>query len=1113
MATSSDPALSPQTGVPEAGSTTPPAPPPAESQSEDPFERAVSAFEREVRSVLDRFEAGIRRDVADPLRVAIESAAERHRRLVESADIVQPVAPDENGRARIWQQIRTYRGAVRKEVLDPLLDALNRIDGGARIIGLGQSIATGWANLVDAAPSEIRHVEPPSLYAPAGGDPLTWRIRKTFVRSGRSLAARGRRFVARVRRWFGVRTPRPRRRMHVVPFARLAAWHVAVRLRPLRSHWVDALCADHAATTSAVENAVSQWVHRFLDIGRSLDHALNHGRILDSGEDSPGLKLHAETAVDASVYDAIRIGCDEFQARLEAIAVETDPAPFRGIDAKLAAAHHEFAADCDHVDTFMLDPARRESPLVVSRAEKEEQRRATLWPACIERIRGRIELGIRLESFRQDSLNLHDRFIGEIRSLCDERMRKLMADGRDVLAGLRDGIDPVFERARPGSDTGALAGAIRALAADATGGLERSLGKPFRRFQQERAVEAAAERCVDGLIACVAGLPAVIAVQEPSAGDEPIDPDGRVVRVRLRQHAEQAWDAVLLEQIRTSVRPFQEIMDRITDEITQIQTVIRFNIDASIDELSDEVTAARLDGARELALNGFDRSIASLDSLAAAVTAAFEPFVEATFEIQCRGWDRLDERIGVEDRMQEQLLDLGYRTRLALRNAVNEGTAILNRAVSASLRQFELIRKRVRELVRIGQSAVEGERATRADMQRTIDALSNIDSLLAGLPLVYRRLFSFQPVVDPVMLEGRRPDLDEIAHHYQHWRDGITDALVITGSDCNGLTSFVNVACRTLFADADVSRITLDSRIDGEAEAVARISEALGIPLPTEPRFDTLSRVILEHGRGQRPAVCVVENLEHLFLRTASGNGVLGTFVSFMSHTDSCILWIGIAGNPMWNFFERVEPTTARLAQRHVLAPLDQDVIEALILNRHMRSGLPLRFVAPRVSSTLLRRRLSRAGTEQDRQAILRTDYFERLFRVTGENVLLSLFYWLRSARIDEGSESLLAQPVEPLSFGYLESLTLQQSFSLKAFFDHGTLTLDDHDRIFQMDHEASRQIFESLGNLLLIEPTDQLRQLANFTFSTINDERRYRIRPLVVHPVLLYLRSRNMID
>ena len=49
---------------------------------------------------------------------------------------------------------------------------------------------------------------------------------------------------------------------------------------------------------------------------------------------------------------------------------------------------------------------------------------------------------------------------------------------------------------------------------------------------------------------------------------------------------------LLLEQLRTSVRPFQTVMEKIAAEIAQIHTVIRFNIDASIDELSDDVTAA-----------------------------------------------------------------------------------------------------------------------------------------------------------------------------------------------------------------------------------------------------------------------------------------------------------------------------------------------------------------------------------------------------------------------------------------------------------------------------------------------------------------------------------------
>jgi hypothetical protein len=126
--------------------------------------------------------------------------------------------------------------------------------------------------------------------------------------------------------------------------------------------------------------------------------------------------------------------------------------------------------------------------------------------------------------------------------------------------------------------------------------------------------------------------------------------------------------------------------------------------------------------------------------------------------------------------------------------------------------------------------------------------------------------------------------------------------------------------------------------------------------------------------------------------------------------------------------------------------------------------------------------------------------------------VTLALFYWLRSATVDPRTGTLHARALEPLNFGYLGELSLPQCFALKAFLDHGSLSLDEYGLILGLPRGEAREMFESLGNQLLIEPTVQDNALADFRFNTVSDDARYRIRPLVVHPVTRHLRGRNLL-
>ena len=109
-----------------------------------------------------------------------------------------------------------------------------------------------------------------------------------------------------------------------------------------------------------------------------------------------------------------------------------------------------------------------------------------------------------------------------------------------------------------------------------------------------------------------------------------------------------------------------------------------------------------------------------------------------------------------------------------------------------------------------------------------------------------------------------------------------------------------------------------------------------------------------------------------------------------------------------------------------------------------------------------------------------------------------------------ESSESggLSVRPFNPLSFAYLGNLDLQQTFTLKAFLQHCTLTLPDHDRIFACSRHESSQVIQSLEHLLLIRPVP----IEGTGKEIPPDEVRYRVRPLMVQPVMRHLRSTNVL-
>ncbi len=181
-------------------------------------------------------------------------------------------------------------------------------------------------------------------------------------------------------------------------------------------------------------------------------------------------------------------------------------------------------------------------------------------------------------------------------------------------------------------------------------------------------------------------------------------------------------------------------------------------------------------------------------------------------------------------------------------------------------------------------------------------------------------------------------------------------------------------------------------------------------------------------------------------------------------------------------------------------------------MGRHRRSGLSLRFLPPANPSTLLKRRMRRADSEEDVQRILQDVYFERLHDHVGPNILMALFYWIRSISPSVEEDTIEVGRFEPISFRFLADLPGEHILMLKALLEHFTLTVPEAARVAWTTRDDAMQIFEALGNALLIEPFTDENQASRDAFSTVNPALPYRIRPLLVHPVVTFLRTRNIV-
>ena len=1081
------------------------APPPASlaDDTEPPLDRELQALRDQVGERIHVLVESIKADLFDPLQSAAHEAAAIHEALVKTSRFDQ--ALDQIDPALRRHRVRDYRRDTMARVIDPLCDQLLTVEIGSALNDRWGAFWDDLASLSTTLPVSITRPEPADLYQPSPEDSALTVLRKRWVQLQRRLFPNP-----------AEHTPPTQQ----IPLRHLAAFHLKMRLPEHLASHEHTVYQQFAQAVAAFERAVTTWTHRLLDAERHLSRPADcvdepgHDAMptdSDAALPNPPTDELSPDAVWADVHDEA-VALNEQLYALATLDFEQCPSDLQHA---VTESWSDLEADVHQAGSFLVDLSDR---AISPDAPRDQRTTATKahWPNWYRQAANRLAFCHTLAALRDATerqgqaltdqvldttlhpfTSLHDRAAQQLRALIDDDADVLFQapESRDALArGLRD-----------------LRRRANTIVTD----------ELLDELQAARLLGTLSETLAD------IALPAEIAFEEGPATFElhaltnpdaaVIDPQADARTIDLQSIAQEHFDSFFQDALRDALRPLQDRLDVLLTDAKELPTILEYNLNAAQDELdqADGTDLESVAAARELTLNGLTRTAEAAE---AAVQHGREAMAQVAPPISGTYWEawiHLHDRARVEGRIREHLMELRTLVSRETQDAAERAEQRFRAARIRFQRALRLGRWRAEELVQRGRSAVGAASASDDDFLETIETLTQTDQALSDLPLVYRRLFAGRALTDPSLLAGRHNDLLRIQRHIEQWQRGLTNAMVISGNHGSGLTSFLNVVQRTRLQESTVHWFSLNDRLRTESEVAEHLAHALRLSFPRREGDLTLDRVrhhLLDRPRPSAPRVCFVEHLEHLCLRTVDGMKLADRMLTFMSRTDSRILWIGTMSNQAWQLLDRSASTVSGLVLHHALAPIDRPELEALILARHQRSGLQLRFDPPEDPSPLLRQRLRKADTEADTQDVLRSHYFDRLHTQCGSNIALALFYWVRSVELAEEAMTMHVRPAKDLNFGFLERFSMQQAFVLQSLLDHGTLTIKEYSEVSQLPDDTCLELFESLGNALLIEPTTAAAHDTDSLFVTVEPGRRYRLRPLVIHPVMTHLQSRNIL-
>ncbi len=1137
-----------------------------------PLDEHLSAVEDAIRThctaYLDRVAERLH-----ALRSAVGEARDRHTALREElaldpalSESTPPDDADRRPRASVtqsrlsaadwsglWQRICTYRRRVREEVLTPIRAHLDDEPLGPALTGQRTQLVENLRAVAEEQPSPLARPEPDALYAPAADDGWTQRLQKWSVRSRR-----------RVRSVLGLSDDSDP--VQTVP------------LRPLVRHRIGELVARHRSAIAAVEEHLMGWLadlervctsatHTLLEVEQRIDH-LDYHHTQDAIEQpapqqAPSLDLEASLDVPqapptSEVPASVQAQVDALHAVLEAGAslsiADLRPRVWRPVDATVAGLR-------DAVTTpWPATAAPTDAPAA----------QAPDWTDWDEQARSRLGLCITMLAFYADVETIRDDLIHALLEEGPSPVCNTFETMADQLSGCEDDLETLLGDAGKSTDaepaleaeSDAASTPIDAPIREAITIVDEHLDA-LRPLSFTDRLQSVVQSHLDALQARVEDLPETVSVHVLSEVDAPPIPSAEAYDVPLRPGAAATFDVLFFDRLRSAAQHVVDVLSTEVDRATQVLDVLRFGRDAANDEESDQndeeppnsgpvldhqgvqdsaivqggapasgfpsllSTAPAfddsLDDADALARGSLQRSLRLLRARRRDVEAVSYQWADTVWHAFRHGMTRLHDQWGTESRFQSRMTRLTRRLAREARDAAAEAQ---ERVQHGRLRLRNWL-TRGRQWLDAGIHAVQASLgltdAGSEEVRESIDTLAALGSSLERLPIVYRRLFSFEPVDDPDLFKGREEERAFVERYVERWQRGLPTSLLLVGDRGSGLTSLLKVVRATTLQDAALHHLRLDDRPDSEAQLAAQVARSLGLALPAHerPSLDDVAQALRDasssppspaSSTATRPAsaaatpvrACFVEHLEQLLLRTVGGLDLLDRMLTFISRTDAHVLWIGTMSTAAWQLVEKRLPAAAELVTHEHVDPLGRDAIENVIMSRHRRSGLALHFEAPDGTSPLQ----ARPNQDERREA-----FFDRLYEESHQNVALALLYWFRSVEPGEDGTGLRVQPLQPISFRVLDELTRKQDFALKAFLVHSSLTVEEYSQIAHISPADSVDVMESLGNASLIEPVDgPAGRTADVYFDAVVRTVRYRIRPLLVAPIVQHLQAHNIV-
>lgn len=566
---------------------------------------------------------------------------------------------------------------------------------------------------------------------------------------------------------------------------------------------------------------------------------------------------------------------------------------------------------------------------------------------------------------------------------------------------------------------------------------------------------------------------------------EHIPPDSEVDDVPIGELFNEKLLLNLDRQIKEYQQELRQTVENIIRDISEIDQVVEFNLEAALNLLEERKETGE---AFQTVIDGLERACGVVERFIdrgtqfqkQSGTQLFEIFRKFIEDVQ----ELLDNEALIKLKIQLAQTKAKERIRSYRQQTWKFLKLILPRIWSFLEQTFGFLRGKYSQLRKItGLAPAAGD--ARAVLYQY---LSETQQKISSLPYVYQRLFENRPLTDERFFTGREEELSELSEDFRTWQQGYFVTTVIIGERGSGKTTVINFAKEQIFKDRPVREIDIETTICRTGDFIPYLQNAF-----PECKSNTLPEIEEALLQLEEPLVCIVENIQKLFLRTVDGFDLLERFLLLISRTHRQVYWVLTCTLYSWEYLNKVINISRYFRRILSLDNLTRKEMENVILRRHRVTGYQLFFETP--EKIKKNRRFKKLTGEEERQFYLREVFFEELQEVASGNVFVAMLYWIRAIQKIEDNR-LTLWPLIDLDYSFIYQLSPEELFTIGALIQHEILKPGEHAQVFHQSEEQSVMLFNSLINKGIIT----------------ENENGCRIHPFLYRPASVALKRLNII-